>query len=71
MTHKNRSSSLDGRFRNANGEIDRKHGNTLIRTLRGIYGEEFAADHRADMKLSTLLSESNVDSLSQFLKHNK
>ncbi len=65
------SSNLDGRRRNANGEIDRKHGNTVVRTLRDTYGEDFAADCRADMKLSTLLRENGVDSLSQYLKRNR
>jgi hypothetical protein len=67
----NESSGLDGRRRNAEGEIDRKHGNTLVRTLREIYGHDFAADCRADMKLSTLLWENGVDSLSQYLKRNR
>jgi hypothetical protein len=29
---------LDHRHRDKNGEISRKHGNTLIRTLRETYG---------------------------------
>ncbi len=65
------SSNLDGHRRNANGEIDRKHGNTVVRTLRDTYGEDFAADCRADMKLSTLLRENGVGSLSQYLKRNR
>ena len=63
---RNQSSNLDGRHRNENGEIDRKHGNTLIGTLRETYGEDFAAGRRADMKLSTLLRENDVDSLSEY-----
>jgi hypothetical protein len=46
-------------------------GNTLVPTLREIYGDDFAADCRADMKLSTLLRENGVDSLSQYLKRNR
>jgi hypothetical protein len=61
MASEDQSSNLDGRHRNANGEIDRKHGNTLVGTLRETYGEDFAAGHRADMKLSTLLRESSAD----------
>jgi len=34
---------LDNRHRNKDGEISGKHGNTLIRTLRKIYGRNFAA----------------------------
>jgi hypothetical protein len=33
---------LDQRHRDKNGEIDRKHGNTLISTLRETYGPSFA-----------------------------
>ena len=71
LKHMNESSRLDGRRRNADGEIDRKHGNTLVRTLRQMYGHDFAADCRADMKISTLLRENGVDSLSQYLKRNR
>lgn len=71
MKPTNRPSNLDGRQRKADGEIDRKHGNTLVRTLRRTYGEDFADDCRADMKLSTLLRENGVDSLSQYLKRNR
>jgi hypothetical protein len=60
---RNQSSNLDGRRRNENGG---KHGNTLIGTLRETYGEDFAAGRRADMKLSTLLRENDVDSLSEY-----
>ncbi len=64
-------SNLDGRLRSANGEIDRKHGNTLVRTLRATYGEDFAEGNRADMKLSTLLRGSGTPSLSRYLKRNR
>lgn len=64
-------SSIDDRRRNGNGQIDRKHGNTLVGTLRETYGENFAAGRRADMKLKTLLYESGVESLSQFRRANK
>lgn len=59
---------LDGRHRDANGEISRKHGNTQVGTLRDIYGNSFASGCRADMKLDTLLQQSNADSLSQYLR---
>ena len=35
-------SNLISRHRNKDGEISRKHGNTLIRTLRKTYGVTFA-----------------------------
>ena len=34
---------LDGRHRDKDGEISKKHGNTLVRTLRKIYGPHFAS----------------------------
>ena len=38
---------LDNRHRNHDGEISHKHGNTLIGTLRKIYGQGFAAGYPA------------------------
>ena len=35
--------ALDNGRRNKDGEITQKHGNTLLRTLRKIYGQGFAA----------------------------
>lgn len=34
---------LDNRHRDIDGQISRKHGNTLVRTLRRIYGPNFAS----------------------------
>jgi hypothetical protein len=34
--------AIDTRHRGKTGEIRRKHGNTLIRTLRKTYGPDFA-----------------------------
>jgi hypothetical protein len=66
--NKHSQPGLDDRHRDASGQIDRKHGNTLVGMLRQTYGESFAADRRADMKLSTLLRETGSSSLSQYLK---
>ena len=44
--------SLDNRHRNHDGEISHKHGNTLLRTLRKIYGKGFAAGYPETEKLS-------------------
>src|ERR1700686_2258941 len=33
---------LDNRHRNHDGEISHKHGKTLVRTLRKVYGQGFA-----------------------------
>jgi hypothetical protein len=57
--------SLDNRRRNKDGEISGKHGNTLIRTLRKIYGQSFAAGYPETEKLSEVLLKLNETSLSQ------
>jgi hypothetical protein len=38
---------LDGRHRDKNGEISKKHGNTLVSTLRKIYGQHSRPGSRA------------------------
>jgi hypothetical protein len=62
---------LDGRHRDVDGTIDRKHGNTRIDTLRGTYVESFAPDIRGDAKLETLLERENCSSLSEYLRRNR
>jgi len=56
---------LDGRHRDKDGEISRKHGNTLVRTLRKIYGKGFAAGYPDTATLSEVLQQLNETSLSQ------
>ncbi len=58
---------LDGRSRDANGEIRRKRGDAKVGTLRKTYGDNFAAGRRSDMRLDTLLEESGAESLSDYL----
>ena len=55
---------LDNHHRNRDGEISGKHGNTLIRTLRKVYGQSFAGYPETD-KLSEVLLKLNETSLSQ------
>jgi hypothetical protein len=55
---------LDQRHRDKNGEIARKHGNTLIATLRRIYGRGFAPGCGDHEKLSDVLRRMNEHSLS-------
>ena len=59
---------LDGRHRDQDGRIEKKHGNTLVGTLRETYGDDFAKDHRADKKLENVLKDEGVDSLTQLIK---
>ncbi|MBZ5532076.1 MAG: hypothetical protein LAO20_11645 [Acidobacteriia bacterium] len=47
---------LDNRHRDKDGEISRKHGNTLVGTLRQTYGRGFATGHPDSEKLSDLLN---------------
>ena len=63
---------LDGRYRDTGGQIDKKHGNTRLASLRKTYGAHFAKGHRKDMMLKTLLAESGSPSLHAYLKkHHK
>lgn len=57
--------ALDSRHRDKDGEISKKHGNTLVGTLRKIYGQSFAAGHPETAKLSEVLHKLNETSLSQ------
>jgi len=59
---------LDGRTRDDDGEIRQKRGDTLVRTLRRIYGPDFAPGVRSDMRLDTLRDRMGDESLSQMLK---
>ena len=55
---------LANRHRDKNGEISRKHGNTLVRTLRKIYGENFAPSFPETATLSEVLNQLDEPSLS-------
>jgi len=56
---------LDHRHQNHDGDISHKHGDTLIGTLRKIYGRGFAAGYPDTEKLSAILLQLNETSLSQ------
>jgi hypothetical protein len=62
---------LDQRHRDKNGEISKKHGNTLVRTLRKIYGTTFAAGQPETAKLSDVLQQLNDTSLGQLIHDHK
>jgi hypothetical protein len=62
---------LDHRVREKSGAIDKKHGNTLVGTLRQTYGPGFAKGYRSDKMLENLLHEEGCTSLSEYLKKNK
>jgi hypothetical protein len=56
------------RHRDKNGEISRKHGNTLIRTLRKTYGSDFAQGCADSDKLSDILHKLDEPSLSKLIR---
>ncbi len=62
---------LDGRMRDNDGEIRKKRSDTLVGTLRGEYGENFAQGYRADTKLGTVLKKEGAETLDQLLKRNR
>jgi hypothetical protein len=59
--------SIDDRHRDKNGEISRKQGNTLVSTLRRIYGQSFAAGESESAKLSDVLAKLHETSLTQLV----
>jgi hypothetical protein len=61
------STRLDGRHRDKNGGISRKHGNTLIGTLRKIYSPSFVHGQSEEAKLSDVLAKLSEHSLSQLV----
>jgi hypothetical protein len=68
MEKKSCDVGLDARCRDLDGSIREKRGDTLVGTLRAIYGDDVAPGRRADMRLDTLLEEEGAKSLSHLLK---
>jgi hypothetical protein len=56
------------RHRARNGEINRKHGNTEVKTFRGIYGTTFALGFTQNAKLSDALMMLDEGSLSKLVQ---
>ncbi len=67
MSNKHCQPGLDDRCRDEDGTIRRKRGDTLVGTLRGIYGDDFAPGRRSDMRLDTLLDREYAASLDELL----
>jgi hypothetical protein len=59
---------LDQRHRDKNGEISRKHGNTLISTLRQTYGPHFAPGIQGHKKLEDVLHSLDEPSLRRLVE---
>jgi hypothetical protein len=56
------------RHRDKNGEMSRKHGNTLVRTLRQHYGADFAKGCADSEKLGDVLHKIDEPSLSKLVR---
>ena len=59
---------LDERHRDKNGEISKQHGNTLVNTLRKVYGGTFATGKAQTAKLADVLAHLDKSSLSELVK---
>lgn len=60
-----KETGLDGRHRDKDGAISKKYGNTMVGTLRKIYGKGFAAGYPDTTTLGEVLLQLNETSLSQ------
>jgi hypothetical protein len=61
---------LDSRYRDADGRIEEKKGNTLVASLRKVYGEDFLRDWRSDARLSTVRVETDM-SLTELVRQHQ
>lgn len=59
---------LDQRCRDRDGEIRQKRGDTLVKTLRQTYGQDFARGVRSDTRLDTLRKRAGGEPLSKLVK---
>jgi len=62
---------LDNRMRDSDGEIRKKRKDTLVKTLREEYGDNFVDGYRSDTKLETVLKKEGFETLDQLLKNKK
>jgi hypothetical protein len=65
-----RFAGIDSRHRDRAGSIKEMSGNTLIGTLRKIYGEDFLSDWRSDAKLSSVRQELDM-SLNEIVRQHR
>ena len=62
---------LDSRTRDKGGEIHKKRSDTLVRTLRNEYGENFAKGYKLGATLGQVLKKEGAASLHELLKKKK
>ena len=55
-------------YRDKDGELSRKHGNTLIGTLRSHYGSDFAAGCSESDRLTDVLDQLDEGSLNKLAR---
>jgi hypothetical protein len=55
-------------YRNKDGDLSRKHGNTLIGTLRSHYGSDFAAGCSESDRLTDVLDQLDEGSLNKLTR---
>jgi hypothetical protein len=60
---------LDDRHRTLLGRISRKHGNTVVRTMRAYHGSHFLRQFRESDDLKDVLHTLDEPSLSQLERH--
>jgi len=61
---------LDSRHRDMDCRIEEKKGNTLVASLRRVYGEDFLRDWRSDAKLSTVRKDTDM-SLTELVRQHQ
>ena len=66
--HAMKQPGLDQRHRDKSGEISRKHGNTLVRTLRETHGADFACGFNDTDRLFDVLQTLDEPSLSKLVR---
>jgi hypothetical protein len=71
MSKRHCETGLDNRCRDLGGSIRQKRGDTLVGTLREIYGSNFAPGARSDMRLDTLLNRTGARSLTDLIDANR
>jgi len=57
----------NGRFRDSEGSMRPRRGDTLVGTLRQTYGEDFAPGAPSDMRLDALLEKEGVAYLAELI----
>ena len=62
---------LDGRHRDEDGEIHVKRSDTLVRTLRKTYGDDFLPGFRSDATLGTVLKRTGAETLNDLVKRQR